>query len=418
MLLLCQHHIVTDGWSVGVLVDELVTLYTGGELPAPTIQYADFALWQRERLTGRLRERHLAYWRRKLAGLAPLELPTDRPRPQVRTTAGAIRRYDLPADLVRRLSEIGQDHGATLFMTLTAAVQLLFARYSNQQDVAVGTVVSGRDHAELEPVAGFFVNTLVLRSCGGTGAELPRLPRPAPRRPCWRRSPTPTCRSTGWSRTSSRCATRAGPRWCRPWSCCRTTWCRPARPEGCASTSTTCRARGPGSTWSWSSCRAAAASSRPSSTTPTCSTPSTIDRIAGHLRVLLDGIAADPDRTVGELPLLTDAERRQVLTEWHGPAVDVPAVTLPELFEAAGRAARRTPSPCVCEGRELTYRELNERANRLARALIARGAGPGAARGALHAALGADDRRAAGRAEVRRRLPAGRPGLPGRAPAS
>src|SRR5262249_28408851 len=116
VLLLCQHHIITDGWSVGLLVDELVTSYAGGRLDTPALQYADFALWQRERLPGRLRERQLAYWRRKLAGLAQLELPTDRPRPQVRTTAGDIRRYDLPADLIKRLAEIGQDHGATLFM--------------------------------------------------------------------------------------------------------------------------------------------------------------------------------------------------------------------------------------------------------------------------------------------------------------
>ncbi|MGH3857483.1 MAG: amino acid adenylation domain-containing protein, partial [Pseudonocardiaceae bacterium] len=170
VLLLNQHHIVTDGWSVRVLVDELAELYgaqlrniaaTLAELP---IQYLDFAVWQRERLSGAVWERHLDYWKRQLAGAEALELPTDRPRPALCTTSGAVHRHDLSAGLVRRLTAMGQARGATLFMTLTAAVQLLLSRYCNQRDIAVGTVTSGRDRAELEKLVGFFVNTVVLRS--------------------------------------------------------------------------------------------------------------------------------------------------------------------------------------------------------------------------------------------------------------
>ncbi|MGH3991835.1 MAG: condensation domain-containing protein, partial [Pseudonocardiaceae bacterium] len=174
VLLLSQHHIVTDGWSVGLLVNELAELYrvaltapvaqVAATLPQLPIQYPDFAVWQRERLSGTALERQLDYWRSKLAALEPLELPTDRPRPLLRSTSGAVHRHDLPADLVRRLTAVGQAHGATLFMTLTAAVQLLLSRYSNQQDIAIGTVTSGRNRAELEKLVGFFVNTLVLRS--------------------------------------------------------------------------------------------------------------------------------------------------------------------------------------------------------------------------------------------------------------
>jgi amino acid adenylation domain-containing protein len=169
VLLLNQHHIVTDGWSAGVLIEEFTKLYAaacgaGVELPELPVQYPDFAVWQRERLSGPALEPHLVYWKRKLAGIEPLELPTDRARPNLRTTAGAVHCRNLPADLVQTLTGVGRTHGATLFMTLAAAVQVLFSRYSGQQDVAIGTVTSGRNEAELENLVGFFVNTVVLRS--------------------------------------------------------------------------------------------------------------------------------------------------------------------------------------------------------------------------------------------------------------
>src|SRR5262249_3925026 len=107
---------------------------------------------------------HLDYWRYQLADLEPLELPTDRPRPPLRTSAGAVHRHDLSAELVRRLGAVGRSHGTTLFMTLTAAFQTLLSRYCDQRDIAVGTVTAGRASAELERVVGFFVNTVVLRS--------------------------------------------------------------------------------------------------------------------------------------------------------------------------------------------------------------------------------------------------------------
>ncbi|MGH4020308.1 MAG: amino acid adenylation domain-containing protein, partial [Pseudonocardiaceae bacterium] len=170
VLLLSQHHIVTDGWSVGVLVDELAELYAAAvrrvpaTLPQLSIQYADFAVWQRERVSGPALKEHLDYWKHKLADLEVLELPIDRPRPYVRTTAGAVHRRQLPATLVQRLTKVGHTHDATLFMTLVAAVQVLLSRYSNQTDVAIGTATSGRNRAELENLVGFFINTVVLRA--------------------------------------------------------------------------------------------------------------------------------------------------------------------------------------------------------------------------------------------------------------
>ncbi|MFE6009054.1 amino acid adenylation domain-containing protein, partial [Streptomyces sp. NPDC056450] len=170
VLMLTMHHIVTDGWSMGVITRELSALYTGavrgeeaGLRPLP-IQYPDYAVWQRDRLAGDTLDSQLAYWRDTLEGLEPLELPTDRPRPAVRTSAGAMHAFEVPAELTRRLTGLGRARGASLFMTLTAITQLLLARYSGRTDIALGTGVSGRERAELEDLVGFFVNTLVLRT--------------------------------------------------------------------------------------------------------------------------------------------------------------------------------------------------------------------------------------------------------------
>ncbi|WP_447002781.1 amino acid adenylation domain-containing protein [Saccharothrix isguenensis] len=159
LLVLVQHHIVTDGWSVQVLLAELAELYAGGQPVGPEVQYPDFAVWDRSRTGG-----DPTYWRDRLDGVEALDLPTDRPRPPLRTTSGAVLRRTLPADLVRTLANIGRAHDASLFMTLTAAVQVLLSARSRQRDIAVGTVSSGRDRTDLERTVGFFVRTLVLRS--------------------------------------------------------------------------------------------------------------------------------------------------------------------------------------------------------------------------------------------------------------
>ncbi|MFC7468932.1 condensation domain-containing protein [Actinomadura keratinilytica] len=170
VLVMAMHHIVTDGWSMGIITRELSELYAAavrGEdavLPALPVQYPDFAVWQREQHTGDALDAQLAHWRTRLAGLEPLDLPTDRPRPQVRTAEGSTRLFTVPAALARRLSELGRARGASLFMGLTAVTQLTLARYTGRRDIALGTAVSGRERTELEGLVGFFVNTLVLRS--------------------------------------------------------------------------------------------------------------------------------------------------------------------------------------------------------------------------------------------------------------
>jgi amino acid adenylation domain-containing protein len=165
VLSLDVHHIVSDGWSLGVLVRELTALYAGETLPELPIQYADYAAWQRERLTGEALEEELAWWRERLAGLPPsLDLPFDRPRPAVQTFRGGRAVRVLPASLIDRLRRLAGGEGASLFMGLLAGFQLLLARWSGQEDVPVGSPIAGRTRREVEGLIGIFLNHLVLRT--------------------------------------------------------------------------------------------------------------------------------------------------------------------------------------------------------------------------------------------------------------
>ncbi|MFB7600638.1 amino acid adenylation domain-containing protein [Streptomyces sp. NPDC056160] len=170
VLVITMHHIVSDGWSVEVLVDELGRLYREHVTGAPAalarldIQYADFAVWQRAWMTGPVQEKQLAYWKRALDGaLSVLRLPADHPRPVVQSHRGETVEFSLPAALVARLEGLGREQGVTLFMTLLGAFQVLLARYSGQDDVVVGVPAANRTRAETEPLVGFFVNTLPVR---------------------------------------------------------------------------------------------------------------------------------------------------------------------------------------------------------------------------------------------------------------
>ncbi|HEX2080094.1 MAG TPA: condensation domain-containing protein, partial [Longimicrobium sp.] len=170
LLLLTMHHLVTDGWSLGVLYRELGTLYAAflrGE-PSPLqplrIQYADFAAWQRGHLAGPAMERQLAFWRQALQGApALLEVPTDRPRPAVQGTAGAARPVLVSREVRERLANAARAEGATLFMALMAGWAALLGRYARQDDIVVGTPVAGRTREESEPLIGIFLNTLAVR---------------------------------------------------------------------------------------------------------------------------------------------------------------------------------------------------------------------------------------------------------------
>ncbi|MEV6827024.1 non-ribosomal peptide synthase/polyketide synthase [Amycolatopsis sp. NPDC051102] len=372
LLLLCQHHIITDGWSVGLLVDELAALYAGEELAPLEIGYRDYSRWHHDRLAGPLRDRQLGYWRKQLAGLEPLDLPTDRPRPPVRATEGAIRRYELPAGLAGQLAELGHDTGATLFTTLTALVQVLLARYTGQDDVAVGTAVSGRDHDQLERLAGFFVNTLVLRSAldpaepfdtflgrvkettlaAFAAGEVPFDQVVDDLRPARDPSRTPLVQvllvlQQDLVRPREAGALRLGEH-------------DLPRPRARFDLVLEFQPQGRGFAVEYDTALFDAA---------------TVDRFAGHLRALAEAVVADPRRPVAELPIMAGPELAHLHELSRGPVLDAPAATLAQLFEAQ---AARTPDAVavVCEDRSLTYAELDEQANRLARVLLDRGAAP------------------------------------------
>ena len=166
-LVICLHHIVFDGWSEAILARELRHFYAGGtpaELPALPVQYADYAAWQHGRLDTDSARGQLDYWRTQLTGLAPLTLPTDRPRLANRSLRGDVVGFTVPAETVTALRDLAADTRASLFMALVAGFQVMLARYSGQDDIAVGTPIAGRGHAETEHLIGFFVNSLVLRT--------------------------------------------------------------------------------------------------------------------------------------------------------------------------------------------------------------------------------------------------------------
>jgi hypothetical protein len=170
VFLVTMHHIVSDGWSVGVFNRELAALYQAfsagkpSPLPQLPIQYVDFAHWQRKWLQGEALETLLAYWKRQLADLPVLQLPTDRPRPTKPSFRGAWQARVLPRKLSEGLKELSRREGVTLFMPLLAALQILLQRYTGQDDIVVGTPIANRTRKELEGLIGFFVNTLVMRS--------------------------------------------------------------------------------------------------------------------------------------------------------------------------------------------------------------------------------------------------------------
>lgn len=164
VLVATVHHLVCDGWSIELFYRDLATAYSGSPLPEPPIQYADYVAWLDEHLGGERLDALLAHWAPRLAGLDPLDVPSDRPRPPVRTVRGGVRSIDLPGWLRDRLVEVAGRCDATLYMVLLAAFKLLLAAHSGRADIAVGTPVAGREHPDAEELIGFFANTLVLRT--------------------------------------------------------------------------------------------------------------------------------------------------------------------------------------------------------------------------------------------------------------
>ncbi len=382
VLLLTMHHIISDGWSAGVLNWELATLYkafsVGGPAPVPelSIQYADFAVWQRQWLRDEVLATQLDYWKQQLAD-APsmLTLPTDRPHPAVQTFRGTCQYVMLPKKLSESLRRLSRQENTTLFMTLLSAFQVLLYRYTGQTDIVVGSPIANRNRAEVEGLIGFFVNTLVLRAnlAGNPsfrdvlrqvrevtlGAyahqDLPfemLLEKLQPERNL---SHNPLFQVMF--------ALQNAP--IKDLELPGLTWKQVAVDKGTATVDL--------AMVMWDSEQGLEGVLEYNTD---LFDASTMTRLLEHLQLLLEGIVADPDERIAYLPLLTETERYQLLVEWNGAREFPKDECIHNLFEAQ---TERTPDAVavVFEDQHLSYTELNAQANQLARYLKRNGVGGG-----------------------------------------
>jgi amino acid adenylation domain-containing protein len=392
VLLISMHHVVSDGWSMGVLRGELATLYEAFSSGRPSplaelpIQYADYALWQRQWLTGEVLEEQLSYWKGQLADVGALELPTDHPRPAVQTHRGARQKLVLPESLTEALKGLSRQEGTTLFMVLLGAFQALLARYSGQEDIAVGSPIAGRNQAETEGLIGFFVNTLVLRtdlSGDPTFKELLGRVREVAlgayahqdlpfERLIEELQPERDLSRTPLFQVFLNMVNVPSSRIELP-DLTIETILRPSElGEAEPKFDITLYAREREEGLELSAVYNADLFER-----------DTISRMLGHFRTLLEGIAADPEQRLSSLSLLTATERRRRLpswgarggirttkpfTEWAEEEIEQ---SIPARFERQVRkhlhnVAIKTPH------HEWSYAELNAKANRVARTMLAR----------------------------------------------
>ena len=383
ILLLCMHHIVADGWSIGVLMQELAALYSAecNDLPSPLpelpIQYADFAVWQRHWLQGEVLESQLAYWQQQLNG-APtyLSLPTDRPRTAIQSLRGAYQSFTLSHELTEALTLLSRREGVTLFMTLLAAFGTLLYRYTGQQDILIGSPIANRNHAQIEGLIGLFVNTLVLRTDfygNPSFRELLRKVREValqayahqdlpfellvealqPERDLrhtplfqvmfvFQNAPTLAMEFQGLNLTPLPVESLT------------------AKFDLTLSLENTDQGLLGELEYNTDLFDA-----------------DTITRMVGHFQTLLAGIVTHQEQQVCELPLLTEQERYQLLVEWNHTQTNYPHETcIHQLFEAQ---VERNPDAVavVFYDQQLTYGELNARANKIAHYLRSLGVGPG-----------------------------------------
>ncbi|MBH8578113.1 amino acid adenylation domain-containing protein [Nostocaceae cyanobacterium CENA369] len=382
VLALIMHHIITDGWSMGLFIQELSSLYraltldSSVLLPELPIQYGDFTVWQRQWLTEEVQKQQLNYWTQQLAGAPPLlELPTDKPRPAIQTFCGATQQFQIDRNLSEQIKKFSQQSGATLFHTLLAAFVVLMFRYSGQDDICVGSPIANRNRRELESLIGFFVNTLVLRNriegnpsfveflsqvrqvatSAYTHQDVPfeqvvealQPERSLSYNPLFQvvfvlenflldkvelpdLTLTPQFVERGTSQFDLTLAV----------------WETKAGLIG---------------SWEYNS---------------DLFEPDTITRMTSHFQTLLAAIIANPHQSIGELPLLSQQERHQLLVEWNDTYRPYPhSKCIHQLFE---QQVEKTPNAVavVYEEESLTYQQLNDRANQLAHYLRSLGVKP------------------------------------------
>jgi amino acid adenylation domain-containing protein/FkbM family methyltransferase len=381
VLVYTMHHIVSDGWSMEILKKEVGALYqaySAGEtspLEDLEIQYADYAVWQREWLKGEALEAELEYWRKQLQGMEDLRLPTDHPRPAAQSHRGASHRFAVEGELVEKLRELGQRENVTMFMTLLTTFKILLGRYSGQQNVAVGTVIANRNRLETESLIGFFVNQLVLRSDLRREQSFLGLLRGVRQTvlESYAHQDLPfeqVVEEVGPKRDIGRSPL------CQVMFALQNTPQKSSELPGLSLSgfgveaeiakydlTVTMEETSEGLFGVWGYCR-------------DLFEEETIQRMVGHFKVLLRSVVRNPIGRLSELEALTDTEREQILVDWNQTQRDYPREQcVHQLIEAQ---ANLTPDAVavVYEGHELSYGELNRRANLLAEYLRGLGVGP------------------------------------------
>jgi amino acid adenylation domain-containing protein len=374
-LLFKMHHIISDAWSMAVLVrdwSQLYNAYTQNQTPKLAklpIQYPDFAAWQRNWLQGEVLEQQLAYWSDKLEG-APelLELPTDYPRPPVMRYFGQHQHSILGSELTRGIKQLSQQQGVTVFMTLLAAFNVLLFRYSGQTDLLVGSPIANRTQYQTEDLIGLFVNTLVLRTFVSGEQTFPELLKQVRQTAleAYNHQDIPfeylveqlnPTRSLSYSPLFQvMFVLQNAPLDLPKLSDLEIAFFEPEKPTAKFDLTLSIVEQGDSFVCDWEYCTDLFHSE-------------TITRMSEHFHILLEGILNSPEQSLSQLPLLTEAERQQLLT-WNQTQTDYPKdQTLVDLFQAQ---VEKTPDniAVVFEGQTLSYRELNQKANQLAHYLL------------------------------------------------
>ncbi|MEO6230171.1 MAG: non-ribosomal peptide synthase/polyketide synthase [Ferruginibacter sp.] len=379
VLVVTMHHIASDAWSLSVFVNEVVTIYNQLDkklpvlLPALPIQYADYALWQRKYLDGELLSNKLEYWKHQLQGVSPLQLPTDYVRPAVWSSRGAMADFNIDVNLTRELQQLGQQNGATLFMTLLAAFKVLLNRYTSQEDICVGTVTANRPQQELENLIGFFVNALALRTQVNTDltfiellqqvttttmeayehqdlpfekvVEVAAKDRDLSRSPIFQvvfvlqNAPPTGSTKLGEVIVSNQTFIQDTAKYDLTFFITETANGLQGKVEYCTD----------------------------------LFSEATITRMIGHYKTMLESIAKLPTEKIGLLKMLSAEEENQLLIDFNNTETHwVKDKTIVQLFEEQV-ALTPNATALVFENELLTYKQLDERSNQLAHHLLANG---------------------------------------------
>jgi amino acid adenylation domain-containing protein len=383
ILLVTQHHVISDGWSVGVLVKEVSVLYAAfsqgqpDPLPPLTVQYADYAFWQRQWLQGDTLHQQVAFWRTHLEGApALLELPADRPRPVMQSYAGGSVALTIPAELAAGLRSLAQRHGATLFMTLLSGWSILLARMSGQDDIVIGTPVANRQRTEIEALIGFFVNTLALRVQLGEDPSVAQLLDQVKASTVAAYSHQDLPFEQVVEALSPPRSMRYSPIFQVMLSLNNVPTGGELSLPGLTLTPVETSHHTTQFDLSLSLSDQGDAIGGALEYASDLFDRSTIERLSGHFQQVLAAMVADEQQRVSALPLLSTPQRRQLLEGFNDTAVPYPQDQLiHELFEAQA-AAQPDAVAVVYQDRQLTYDQLNRRANQLAHHLLALGVQP------------------------------------------